>query len=140
MEAELRSYLADVDVIKHVWTRDQLYQSQTEEARLLRNSMVADRSGDLFLQIYPDCVARTDGTGTSHGSLYSYDREIPLIFSGFGVTAGTVSGPAHSVDIAPTLANVLGLTPPIALDGRVLSLSTSATSPATDDVVETNDQ
>ncbi|MFT7383823.1 MAG: putative AlkP superfamily pyrophosphatase or phosphodiesterase [Urechidicola sp.] len=140
IEAELRSYLADVDVIKHVWTRDQLYQSQTEEARLLRNSMVADRSGDLFLQIYPDCVARTDGTGTSHGSLYSYDREIPLIFSGFGVTAGTVSGPAHSVDIAPTLANVLGLTPPIALDGRVLSLSTSATSPATDDVVETNDQ
>jgi predicted AlkP superfamily pyrophosphatase or phosphodiesterase len=135
IESDLRNELAGIDVIKHVWTRDQLYNSQTEEARLLRNSLVADRSGDLFLQTYPDCIARTDGTGTTHGSLYSYDRDIPLIFSGFGVTAGVVNGPASSVDIAPTLANLLGLTPPINLDGRVLTLS-----PVTDDVVEADDQ
>jgi len=135
IESYLRNQLADVDVIKHVWTRDQLYHSQTEEARLLRNSLVVDRSGDLFLQAYPDCIARTEGTGTTHGSLYAYDRDIPLIFSGFGVTAGTVSGPAHSVDIAPTLASLLGLTPPINLDGRILSLS-----PTADDVIEADNQ
>jgi len=135
IESYLRNQLADVDVIKHVWTRDQLYHSKTEEARLLRNSLVVDRSGDLFLQAYPDCIARTEGTGTTHGSLYAYDREIPLIFSGFGVTAGTVSGPAHSVDIAPTLASLLGLTPPISLDGRILSLS-----PTADDVIEADNQ
>ena len=136
IESDLRNYLADVDVIKHVWTRDQLYQSLTEEARLLRNSLVADRSGDLFLQTYPDCIARTDGTGTTHGSLYAYDREIPLVFSGFGVTPGAVRGPAYSIDIAPTLASLLGLTPPIELDGHVLSLS----SPVADDAVESNDE
>jgi predicted AlkP superfamily pyrophosphatase or phosphodiesterase len=140
IESDLRNHLAGVEVIKHVWTRDQLYNSQTEEARLLRNSLVDDRSGDLFLQTYPDCVSRTDGTGTTHGSLYPYDRDIPLIFSGFGVTAGTVTGPAHSVDIAPTLASLLGITPPTELDGRILSVSSSAASPAIDDVVETNDE
>ena len=94
---------------------------QSEEARLLRNSIVEGASGDLILQIEPDCIVSS--TGTTHGSLYDYDRSIPMVFYGFGVAAGEDLAPANSVDIAPTLVNVLGLPMPSNLDGKPLNLA-----------------
>lgn len=129
----LEGMLESVDVVRHVWSRAELAASTTEEARLLRNSLVPERSGDLILQLWPDCVVRTDGTGTSHGSLYGYDRDIPLVFYGAGVMPGQVGGAAHSVDIAPTLANLLGLQMPAGLDGQILPLGSGS---AAEDVVE----
>ena len=39
-----------------------------------------------------------------HGSPYEYDRHVPLIFLGAGVTPGMSDQRARTVDIAPTLA------------------------------------
>jgi len=89
-----------------------------------------------MLQVYSDCVIRSDGTGTTHGTVYDYDRAIPLVFLGAGVAPGTVTGAAHSVDIAPTLATAMGLIVPADLDGKPLSLL----QPATDRIIQTNHQ
>jgi cyclophilin family peptidyl-prolyl cis-trans isomerase/predicted AlkP superfamily pyrophosphatase or phosphodiesterase len=107
--------------IKKVWTRAEIENSASEEARLLRNSIVDGASGDLFLQIEEDCIISS--TGTTHGSLYDYDRSIPIVFYGFGVSSGSDPTPANSIDIAPTLAKVLNLATPTRLDGKALVLS-----------------
>ena len=127
IEADLKDHFESVDIIKQAWTQAEIVAGTTEEARLLRNSLVPGRSGDLMLQVYPDCVIRADNTGTTHGSLYDYDRAIPMLFYGAGVVPGNIAGAARSVDIAPTVAASLGLKFPADLDGKPLSLLTQTT-------------
>lgn len=58
---------------------------------------------------------------TQHGSPHGYDTHVPLIFYGAPFRPGRYSSFARVVDIAPTLAHVLGVPPTEPLDGRVLS-------------------
>jgi predicted AlkP superfamily pyrophosphatase or phosphodiesterase len=55
-----------------------------------------------------------------HGSPYLYDRSVPIIFMGTGVTPGTSDEPARTIDVAPTLARLAGVPIPSGLDGRAL--------------------
>lgn len=60
--------------------------------------------------------------GSSHGTPHDYDRAIPLLFYGPGVTAGRSAEPASSIDVLPTLMSLAGLPVPPGLDGRALPL------------------
>lgn len=117
----LDGYLSGLEIVERTWTRQQVLEGEGEIARLLRNSFVAERSGDLMVQLKTDCILFPDG-GTTHGSVYDYDREVPVVFFGWGVEPGQVSGAAHSVDIGPTLADHIGIAYPAGLDGKVLNL------------------
>ena len=55
-----------------------------------------------------------------HGSPWSYDVSIPLMFAGPAVKTGVFSGPASQQDVAPTLAAALGVQMPPTATGRVL--------------------
>lgn len=59
-----------------------------------------------------------EATGTNHESPYWYDRWVPMIFLGSGVTRGRSDEPVYSVDFAPTLAALAGIHVPDDLDGR----------------------
>lgn len=119
--ASVRQILADTPGVKKVWTRAEIEQGSDDVARLLRHSVVPELSGDLYLQLYPDCMI--GDSGTSHGSVYAPDRSVPLLFYGAGVEAGRDETVVHSVDLAPTLARLLGIDMPEGLDGRALPLS-----------------
>ena len=56
-----------------------------------------------------------------HGSPYSYDTFVPIMFAGPGVPAGKVHRAVGPEDIAPTLAAYLGIQPPSGSMGRVLT-------------------
>ncbi|HET7790986.1 MAG TPA: alkaline phosphatase family protein [Gemmatimonadales bacterium] len=56
-----------------------------------------------------------------HGQPSDVDAHVPLILWGKGVRKGVYAARANAVDIAPTLARLLGLTPFSLLDGRVLT-------------------
>lgn len=61
------------------------------------------------------------GTGVaSHGSPHDYDARVPLIFWGRHFRHFADSSTARVVDLAPTLAHLLGVTPLERLDGHVL--------------------
>jgi arylsulfatase A-like enzyme len=62
----------------------------------------------------------TSPTGTSHGTPYRYDTHVPILFWGIGVKAQQVTRVVHTVDIAPTIAKVLGINAPNTIDGKSL--------------------
>ena len=55
-----------------------------------------------------------------HGQPTDLDAHVPLILMGSGVLRGTYERRVSTVDIAPTLARLLDLTPAEPLDGRAL--------------------
>lgn len=59
-----------------------------------------------------------------HGSVYEYDRNVPLIFMGYGIKAGSSSKTVHTIDVAPTLAQLAGIKFPKNLDGHPLLMKT----------------
>jgi hypothetical protein len=60
------------------------------------------------------------GESAQHGSVHDLDAHVPLIFYGRPFRPGRYTDRAAVVDLAPTLAAVLGVRPAEALDGRVL--------------------
>lgn len=77
-------------------------------------------SGDVLLIPLPSTLIGASRTGTSHGSGYSYDTHVPIIFYGNGIKKG-VSKKAHTVtDIAPTIANLLQIEFPNGTTGKIV--------------------
>ncbi|MDZ4834563.1 MAG: alkaline phosphatase family protein [Candidatus Melainabacteria bacterium] len=56
-----------------------------------------------------------------HGSVYSYDTFVPIMFAAPGLKAKEVSRPVGPHDIAPTIATFLGIKPPSGSVGVPLS-------------------
>jgi predicted AlkP superfamily pyrophosphatase or phosphodiesterase len=89
------------------------------------NSFYKPRSGDLI--IVPKPYWPWDyGTpksprryGTTHGTPYYYDQRVPVIFMGYGIQPGEYHADATPADIAPTLAELCGITL-VSRDGHVL--------------------
>ena len=59
--------------------------------------------------------------GTDHATPYTYDTHVPLAFYGLPFQAGTYRTHAEPVDLAPTLASLLGINAPTHSVGRVLA-------------------
>jgi predicted AlkP superfamily pyrophosphatase or phosphodiesterase len=79
-----------------------------------------ERSGDLHVLLKPFWLFSSE-RGTTHGSPYEYDTLVPLILSGPGVRPGVYHQPGQIVDLAPTLAALLGVEFPTPREGRVLT-------------------
>jgi predicted AlkP superfamily pyrophosphatase or phosphodiesterase len=59
--------------------------------------------------------------GTDHASPYTYDTHVPLAFYGVPFQPGTYRGHSEPVDLAVTLAALLGINAPTHAIGRVLT-------------------
>ena len=83
-------------------------------------------SGDLVLMLKRGVVPIPEagpGYVATHGSPWDYDRRVPMLFWRKGMTAFEQPSPVETVDIAPTLAALIGLPVPAgAFDGRCLDL------------------
>lgn len=60
------------------------------------------------------------GLVATHGSPYDYDTHVPLIFWGPWFKPGKYAEFVRTVDLAPTLAEIVGITPGERIDGIVL--------------------
>lgn len=58
---------------------------------------------------------------TNHGTPNQLDAWVPIVFAGAPFKPGRYANEVHTVDIAPTIAAVLGITPIETVDGRVLT-------------------
>lgn len=133
LEPDLRSEVLDAAVeflqrqpgIGPVITADELRESAPEgsddvEKRLVWRGFFDGRSGQIFFQVKPYWYEKSeDLAGHSFG--FSYDRHVPILLCGPGLQPGRYAAAADPLDIAPTLANLLGIEPPLDYAGRVLS-------------------
>src|SRR3984885_8079218 len=85
---------------------------------LMQRGYYRGRAADLFIIQKPYWLASKDGT--SHGTPFSYDTHVPLIFLGRGIRPGRYDENVRTADIAPTLAALLGVNTPSGSVGRVL--------------------
>lgn len=83
-------------------------------------SFYAPRSGNVYYELTPYVVPGPTRVGTTHGSPWSYDTRVPLLWLGASIKAGVYQGAASITDIAPTLAAILGIPAPDGSEGRVL--------------------
>jgi hypothetical protein len=115
--------LAAVPVVVHTYTRDQLASGQlppSEWGLLLAHSY--SPNGGWYVMVIPEAYQmQTYGTGTTHFTPYSYDRHVPLGFFGAPFLPGTYHGRVQPVDLAVTLASMLGINQPSAAVGNVLT-------------------
>jgi hypothetical protein len=80
----------------------------------------ADRSGEIFYVPKRGWILEElkEPMATSHGTLYDYDRQVPVLTLPFGRTphaplTAPAGGPRFSMrDVSKTLATWLGVTPP----------------------------
>ena len=77
----------------------------------VRASYHAGRSGDLFVVLKPDVtpIADTSRYVATHGSVWDYDRRVPILFWRPGLSGTTIEHSAETTDILPTLAATIGL-------------------------------
>jgi predicted AlkP superfamily pyrophosphatase or phosphodiesterase len=123
--------------VERVFTRNELIAAHpptlpVDEWTLLdraKASFNPQRSGDLIVLLKPYVTlyqspknAETDYIA-SHGSPWGYDRRVPIMFWWRGITGFDQPGAVETVDIAPTLAALIGLEIPAdEIDGRALPI------------------
>ncbi len=70
-----------------------------------------------------DQLSTWGGNIASHGSPWPYDSQVPIIFAGAGIVPGQHSQFVRTVDIAPTLAQLIGVRVGERIDGVPLPVS-----------------
>ena len=76
-------------------------------------------SGDV-LWIPDPAVTSYSHHGSAHGSGYSYDTHVPVIFYGKGFKRGATHEKVEIIDIAPTISSLLKISFPNGSSGRVI--------------------
>ena len=90
-----------------------------------RLSAVEGRSPDIVVAQWPNTTTirgNVSGTLSTHGTPWDYDRGVPILFWSPDMQGQERFFPIRTIDIAPTLANLIGITPPVPLDGRCMDL------------------
>lgn len=103
-------------------TRSSLEQlTDRDLAARIRNNLHRDREGDIYIVQEPYWFNFDPGpVAVMHGSPWKYDTHVPVIFAGSSVATGIVYRPIQPADVAPTLAALLGMSPPASAQGTVL--------------------
>jgi predicted AlkP superfamily pyrophosphatase or phosphodiesterase len=91
----------------------------TDDIRsLLQNGYQPKRSGDVMIILQPGWIDSESQTGTTHGSGYSYDTHVPLLWYGWNIKHGSTAELIRPIDIAPTIALMLNIPFPDASTGK----------------------
>ncbi len=88
----------------------------------LQNGYNQKLSGDVLLVTNPSVISSLyTKKGTAHGTAYSYDTHIPIIFYGNGIKKGSSKKKYNVIDIAPTIANLLQIEFPNGTTGVIIN-------------------
>ena len=109
------------------FTRTSLLQGKVPDSDLGRSILrtyFVPRGGDVVMWTLPFYIwgkyAEKD-QGTTHGTFYRYDTDVPVLISGPGVKPGKY-GTHEMVDLAPTLSHLLGIAVPAGAEGKVVPI------------------
>ena len=111
----------EIPHVFRVYTRERLMNGPALEdqvGRRVMNGFYVRRGADIYILLEPYWMFGT--SGTTHGTTFSYDAHVPVIFMGAGIRPGRYFDSIAVNDIAPTLAAILEVETPSGSVGRVL--------------------
>ncbi|WP_409012656.1 alkaline phosphatase PafA [Dyadobacter sp. 3J3] len=109
----VREALLPVDGIAEVINLSDMGRAplNTYQLELYKNNVNAKRSGDIQIVTQPGWFYGSS-TGTSHGTPYNYDTQVPFVLYGWGINKGETLRRTSVSDIASTISSLLHILPP----------------------------
>lgn len=119
----LNSWLMNQNGVANVLISSEISSASVPEKAKERfiNGFYKKRSGDIYIQYEPNWMDTYSPTGTTHGSHYSYDTHVPLLWYGWGITPGSTNRNIAITDIAATVAALLHIPQPNGCIGNAIS-------------------
>lgn len=114
--AESARFLAKQGGVARTLTRAELsgpIDASDEAAQRVKRSFHPARCGDVCVLLQPYCIpSGSEGTGTTHGSLFPYDTHVPLLVVGPGIGGGDRDEPTTPQALASIFAKWLDVRRP----------------------------
>jgi len=108
--------------LRDYYTKSQLAEGAVPDTPLGRKFLNSySPEGSWYVMGVPDIYTVGPAKGTDHASPYTYDTHVPLAFYGLPFQPGTYHTKTEPVDLAATLASLLGINAPTHGVGRVLT-------------------
>lgn len=121
----IKHFLFNHEDIHQVFTATELQRNSSNNQLLqnIQNGYHQKRSGDIFYFFKPgyqgkSAINNRTKRGTTHGSVYNYDTQVPILLYGHGIKHGTTVRRVKITDITPTLAELLNLQLPAGTIGQ----------------------
>lgn len=123
IEIKAAEFFRELKGVANVLTRHNLlYTEYTLGIRkMMQCGFNEKRSGDVVINLLPGWMDHGP-KGTTHGSPYTYDTHVPLLFYGNGIKAGSSSEKVDITDIAPTLSLLMDIPFPNGCTGKVIPM------------------
>jgi len=108
--------------LRNYYTKWELAEGSVPNTALGRRYLNSySQEGGWWVMGVPDPYTIGPAHGADHTSPYTYDTHVPLAFYGLPFQTGVYRTDAEPVDLAPTLASLLGINAPTHSRGRVLT-------------------
>lgn len=102
------AFLMTQQQVKRVYTEEEILSNSSNDYFLnsIAKGYDVTQNGELVVLDKPGFIEYKE-TGTSHGTPYSYDTHVPLIFYGWNIKKGETHDKKSITEIAPTLSQLL---------------------------------
>lgn len=111
----VKEHIREWNGVKNVYTSGELQTGSGDKwFEMVRSGYHYKESGDVIFTLESGYLPKSKDTdkarkGTSHGSPYAYDTQVPLLFFGHSVPQQEVFRVVEITDIAPTIAHILNI-------------------------------
>ena len=104
------------------------WKASNSHTEKILNGISPVRSGQISILMQPNWFGGSYAAkaGTTHGSSYTYDTHVPLVWMGWKIKSGTSAQPFNITDIASTVCDIL----------HISNTNASTGSPMTDMIVK----
>lgn len=129
MQDVTAEFMLEFEGIRSAYTARQIRNqplSNDPEAVNVRNSYHKDSGGDVVITLLPGWI-EVDNRNEPVGSTAGTTVEVPVFLYGWNVPRQTIHAPYNMVDLAPTLAALLGIPAPNACTGQPVKELTTRT-------------
>jgi hypothetical protein len=122
VRAKFIDYFMTQEQVKRVYTEEEITNANGNDYYLnaIFNGYDVTQNGDLVILDKPGYI-EYGATGTTHGTPYAFDTHAPLLFYGWNIKKGNSHDKKYITQIAPTIAQKIGITFPNGSQCEVLS-------------------
>ncbi|MCF6130551.1 alkaline phosphatase family protein [Flavobacterium sp. AS60] len=116
-----KDFLMTQNYVKRVYTEEEILANSGADYHLncIAKGYDVTQNGDMIVLDKPGYI-EYGPTGTSHGTTYSYDTHVPLLFYGWNIKKGESHDRKVITEIAPTLSQKLKISLPNGTESEVL--------------------